>query len=977
MAEIVINNIRFDPKINSPEIAAVLAHADSARSNYILVQGRTSLSEQEQSQLQAAGATILEYVPEQTYLCRFTASDLNSIRRLPFVSWADFYMKELKVKPALSRGIMGLVNMQQMTAGPPRTGSVIVDAVVHEAVDPASLRQQAASATGVDPSAIVLGRRKLRLTIDLARVPALAAIDGIHHVEQYVPPQPWNAVARRILNVEQQRSTTPLLGTNQIIAISDTGLDTGDPANIHPAFQGRVLKIYALGGPGRPIGDDPKGHGTHVAGSALGNGTSQSLGKVQGTAPGAKIVFQSLTDAAGEYKFPPDLQDLLRPPFHDDGARIYNISWGADTHGDYNAECQEADDFVWNNRELLICKAAGNAGTDAAHAGSVSLGSIDSPGAAKNVLTVGATENFRPNFCYGGVSPAQRYGDLWPSKFPIEPLKSGKVANSPAGISPISSRGPAGVNRIKPDVVAPGIAILSTKSSKCPVPTSEDWGSSSDPQYIYKGGTSMATPLVAGCAAVLREWLATSYGSTLHGPPPASLMKALLINLAVPVKGQFDPPETKRTPDMSQGFGRVSLDSLWGDVAFQPLVISDEDAALNATGDSKIWSVPDFPSVLGGFTVTVTLVWTDPPGEGLQNDLDLVVDAFDATPKIIETRHGNLEPGRLDFDRENNVEQVWWPNFTGKSIAIVINAHRILPGKAQNYSLVVRVEPTFPKVSKIPFITAIDNTALVAREDGTVDNWSGVNDIMALAGMDGQGLALCGGGRVVSRGFDQAYYAPKPRSPNASSVHIVTRSPFLINMDGTIDHSSPALLFHGASIGWPGTDLWPNVLQAVSWEQGCILLKKDGLVEAWQWPLKQGQGWSPYQKIDISPQLNNFVRIASLSYPYPSKWAGLRADGTAVAFSLDGINNDISYRKKLPYIPYPDGLVDVVQIATGYEHVVVLKRDGTVSSWGTNGSNQCNVPAGLQNVVSIAANKFRSFALKADGSVLTWGADTG
>jgi serine protease AprX len=147
------------------------------------------------------------------------------------------------------------------------------------------------------------------------------------------------------LNVEQQRSATPILGADQIIAISDTGLDTGDPANIHPAFQGRVLKIYALGGQGRPIGDDLDGHGTHVAGSALGNGTSQTLGKVQGTAPGAKLVFQSLDDANGKIKPPLDLHDLLRPPFQDDNARIYSMSWGSTAGGDYNAACQEIDDF--------------------------------------------------------------------------------------------------------------------------------------------------------------------------------------------------------------------------------------------------------------------------------------------------------------------------------------------------------------------------------------------------------------------------------------------------------------------------------------------------------------------------------------------------------------------------------------------------------------------------------------------------------
>ena len=170
-----------------------------------------------------------------------------------------------------------------------------------------------------------------------------------------------------------------------------------------------------------------------------------------------------------------------------------------------------------------------------------------SQSAAKNCITVGASESNRPKF-----EPS--YGTYWPSDFPSDPIKSDRQANDPDGMVAFSSRGPTKEKRFKPDVVAPGTCILSTLSRDVASP-STDFGTSSDSLFFFDSGTSMATPLVAGCAAVLRETLVKNGTAT----PSAALIKALLVNGAVRVPGQYSPTEAGTSPNNNSGWGRVDL----------------------------------------------------------------------------------------------------------------------------------------------------------------------------------------------------------------------------------------------------------------------------------------------------------------------------------------------------------------------------------------------------------------------------------
>jgi serine protease AprX len=269
--------------------------------------------------------------------------------------------------------------------------------------------------------------------------------------------------------------------------VADTGLDSGKPDNMHPDFVDRVafIKSYPItadykqevNNPGANDGpaDLDSGHGTHTSGSVLGSGAGSSnlpglQGPLRGFSYRAKLVFQAIEqemkwkDPAnfttyGRFTLsgiPTDLADLFSDAYAK-GARIHSNSWGGGNPGEYDEQCKQLDGFVWKKPDFCILFAAGNDGKDGNGDGVIDLGSVTAPGTAKNCITVGASENNRPEF-------HETYEQVWKDDYPAEPIKSDPVANNADDIVAFSSRGPTDDKRIKPDIVAPGTYILSTRS---------------------------------------------------------------------------------------------------------------------------------------------------------------------------------------------------------------------------------------------------------------------------------------------------------------------------------------------------------------------------------------------------------------------------------------------------------------------------------------------------------------------------------
>ena len=145
------------------------------------------------------------------------------------------------------------------------------------------------------------------------------------------------------------------------------------------------------------------------------------------------------------------------------------------------------------------------------------------PGTAKNCITVGAAESVRSE---GGYQ--RPYGSLWPANYPDAAAQSRHALRTTGTISqPSPAAGPTRDGRIKPDLVAPGTNILSTRSSAWTgaVPGWGAWSASN--KYMFNGGTSMATPLAAGAAALVRQYLRTV---KRRANPSAALVKAALLH---------------------------------------------------------------------------------------------------------------------------------------------------------------------------------------------------------------------------------------------------------------------------------------------------------------------------------------------------------------------------------------------------------------------------------------------------------------
>lgn len=676
MGTITINGISIDPASDSPLLAmAGVDPNDASDSDYVLIQARSPLRAEQRITLKNAGAEILgrEQTDARddtvTYLCSYAPDSLAQLKNLDFVTMAMVYPKEVKIAPQLlspdasktaARFGVGMTPMTTMSQEP-RTVAV----VLHPGCNPADVIQEIARASRLDPSSLEANADHFQLHIRPQDLAALANIDAVHHIEEHKSAKLFDAVALNLIQADYVHSQVHLLGEGEVITVCDTGFDTGNVAGVHPAFAGRVASLYPWA---RATANDPSGHGTHVSGSALGDGHSAAMGgSVRGTAPAARLVVQSILAANGKLALPADLGPLFDQPYTSNGSRIHTNSWGSAVAGTYTPRSQQVDHYVWSHRDYVICFAAGNEGTDSNEDGLIDEGSICAPGTAKNCITIGASESLRPAI-------SKPWGQPWPHDFPQPPIAGDLWADNPNGMAAFSSRGPTKDGRIKPDLVAPGTAILSARSRHASV--GSFWGTSTDPDYCFMGGTSMATPLVAGCAAVVRQFLRQS--GLLS--PSAALVKAMLINSGVDMAGQYHPSEAGATPNFSEGFGRVNLSRAINAMGNDTLEFQDEANELD-TGEyfERVVNV-----IRSGRTLKVTLVWTDLPGASLQNDLDLIL-----VDPMGNTRHGNQSPGSTLKDRKNNVEQIEWENIPPGNCRIRVQAFDT-PRFRQSFALVIR-----------------------------------------------------------------------------------------------------------------------------------------------------------------------------------------------------------------------------------------------------------------------------------------------
>ncbi|MGW3243011.1 S8 family peptidase [Streptomyces sp. NPDC001070] len=304
------------------------------------------------------------------------------------------------------------------------------------------------------------------LTNDVSGSPYAAAESGLRTV--------W-------LNAIQKAAAEPSWNTRQIhapdawdagydgtgvkIAVLDTGVDKS-----HPDLTSRVVAEKNFSTADNLL--DHFGHGTHVASIAAGTG-EKSAGAYKGVASGAQIISGKVLDDEGYGDDAGIIAGLEWAAAS--GAKVANLSLGgADTPGVDPIE--EAVNRLSADTGTLFVIAAGNEGDDDS--------TVGSPGSADAALTVGAVD------------------------------KDSKLAD-------FSSRGPrVGDGAVKPDVTAPGVDITAAAAKGSVIDTDPGVPHPAD-GYLTISGTSMATPHVAGAAAILAQehpdWTGTQIKAALVG----------------------------------------------------------------------------------------------------------------------------------------------------------------------------------------------------------------------------------------------------------------------------------------------------------------------------------------------------------------------------------------------------------------------------------------------------------------------------
>ncbi len=658
-----------------------------ASSKYWIIQFYGPILPDWRKAINKANLKIIDYIPNYSYLVEGSYFDIVKLKVKHLLRWFGPWQAPYKVQPELF-----LFESDNDVKIVPLTISSFRGAKLN------NLEGEIKSVGGKILKKSIGEKIVLNITIPSKNISALSLFEDIKWIQIDISNELCNNIARSSDDIPTGRGPDPndtndngplmnvdavwdkgIHGEGIIVAEADTGLDTGDLSTLHEDFgkQGdpnnpmRVIKTYALG---RSTWDDPNAHGTHTAGSMCGNGYHSGSEPwndyfpstcYAGTAPKAELVFQSVLDSNGGLGgIPNDLHDLFQDPYND-GARVHSNSWGARINGQYDQRCVDTDDFIWNNPDMVIVFAAGNTGKDNDNNGVVDLDGIDSPGAAKNVICVGSSENYRPDALYEDngncVSPTWSY--VW--GFSTDPIASDLMADNASGMAAFSGRGPVDDGRIKPDVVAPGTFVLSTKSQEV-----QDAGdgqcnlSNNDKEwYVYRSGTSMSTPLVSGCCALIQQYY--KEGWFVHGVkepdnginPSAALVKATLLNGAWDMypgqygTGQYQEIPTKR-PNNVEGWGRVDLyNSLYFSGDNRNLIFDDHTTGIT-TGETVSYTVCNQSS---SEPLKFTLVWTDPAGSAnaskeLVNDLDLKVTAPDGT--VYYPNNGNSE------DRTNNIESI-------------------------------------------------------------------------------------------------------------------------------------------------------------------------------------------------------------------------------------------------------------------------------------------------------------------------------
>ena len=448
-------------------------------------------------------------------------------------------------------------------------------------------------------------------------------------------------------------------GAGVVLSEVDGGVDSTHPELSNGVIDCIDYTVIPAGGQcATGNSDDAIGHGTHVLGHVLGDG-STGLGDAagfaygQGMAPGARAVVQNAINAAALDPFADGYRALYEAAAKKDAIFSQN-SWGPepDPQGydavtrEFDSVVRDANSDVAGDQEFGLVFSVMN--------GSGGKSTQGSPDEAKNIIRVG-----------GSGARDARTG-------------AGPTVDD---LCTCTAHGPALDGRILPDIVAPAENVMSTRAAQgtlCGlIPDAE---STPSPLHAPCTGTSFASPHVSGGYALFVEWYRKHHGGDTPSP---ALVKAAFVNGADDLAGHKDADGRKMTaiPNNQQGWGRFNLGNVFEDWTAGVVAI-DQSVLFDGSGDASSVAVePIDPSK----PLKATLTWTDALGPGLGktapawvNDLDLSVTTPAGQRFLgnVFTAGASVSGGAAD--RKNNLENVYLATPAAGAHTVTVNAANII-----------------------------------------------------------------------------------------------------------------------------------------------------------------------------------------------------------------------------------------------------------------------------------------------------------
>lgn len=520
-----------------------------------------------QAALSAAGIRVTRGITPGVLEADLAEADLDAVARLGFVDWAGEIPLAARVSDAVVAGDFARVD----------AGQVELHALLAPSADTAAAIRAIERVPGAEvlSAAYEAGGVRLAVTapadqaINIARAAHVRWVEEAPALAPRETDAPGSMTSSRWMVQSNDPTDTPLYdagitGTGVIAGVIDDGLTPVHCSLIDDDF------FQPFGSGHRKIqayNDDPVllPHGTAV--SALLVGDSGVDDDTRGVAYGARMTFSLIpefTTAALTELF------LLHEA---QGATVHNNSWGDDLREDYGALPVAVDTFTWENDEHLVVFAITNIERK-----------LKTPENAKNGLAVGAV---------------------------------GGTPSDVNGTCSVGGEGPTADGRRKPDLVAPGCAIVVADSSVGQCGLSR------------RTGTSFSAPAVSGAAALATEYFRRGFypsGSETAEDgfePLGTTLKALLVNSTIDITGLPGNPADR------EGYGRPLLANALpfeGD-RFGLVLHQQANNKAGALATGEVFETT-FESTTGEGFIRATLAFYDAPGapgstSPVVNDLDL------------------------------------------------------------------------------------------------------------------------------------------------------------------------------------------------------------------------------------------------------------------------------------------------------------------------------------------------------------------